>query len=412
MKIPQSDEYWFFLYDLVYVSFEDKTNVLLYNTSNGKRLLNNKKDCIQIVKDIYIPANLGVVKITQQQLTKPEIYSFITQIVEEGFGEIRIIDNLEDKPILLLPILNLQNDIEKMTKDEIDKMNVGSDILNYLSEINIYINNTCFQHCPSCKLSGLQVKSCIKSTAQLNLSPEIIESVLSQIQYSPIKKINILGGNIFLYPYWEKLFFILEKYNFKYNYWINHLNFDPHNPLLSSMDSIHIVISFSLNNKLNELALFAKKRNKITHFHFLIENENHFDGITTIDFDNYSVHPIFNGTNYSFFEKNVFLSEGDLFENVISMRNIFCNQKVNQNYFGFLNIFPNGSVKSSMNTKKIGNIKKDSILNITYSELIKNTSWRSIRNKGRCKHCTYRFICPPPSNYEQIIGKPDLCNIS
>ena len=73
---------------------------------------------------------------------------------------------------------------------------------------------------------------------------------------------------------------------------------------------------------------------------------------------------------------------------------------------------PDGSVKANMNSTVLGNINANSLLEIIYLELHKNTVWRKIRDEEPCNGCLYQFLCPAPSNYEMVISKPNLCNIS
>lgn len=38
-------------------------------------------------------------------------------------------------------------------------------------------------------------------------------------------------------------------------------------------------------------------------------------------------------------------------------------------------------------------------------------SWFNIRNQPPCNSCIYQWLCPPPSNYEIAIGRPNLCHV-
>jgi pseudo-rSAM protein len=90
---------------------------------------------------------------------------------------------------------------------------------------------------------------------------------------------------------------------------------------------------------------------------------------------------------------------------------VFCNQKLNSNYFGKLYILPDGSVKANMNTAILGSIYQNSLLEVVEKELIKNTAWRVVRILKPCNQCLYQYLCPPPSNYETVVEKPNLCHV-
>ncbi len=76
-----------------------------------------------------------------------------------------------------------------------------------------------------------------------------------------------------------------------------------------------------------------------------------------------------------------------------------------------LHLLPHGEIKANMNTRTIGNIKEDELVDIIQKELIQNTAWRKIRDSHPCNECIYQFICASPSNYEEIIGRNNLCHI-
>jgi len=153
-----------------------------------------------------------------------------------------------------------------------------------------------------------------------------------------------------------------------------------------------------------------------TTVHFLIENEEQFELLIAMKEDygiaNYKIIPVYTGDNLSFFEENVYVGPDDLFQKTLSMREIFRNQKLNINFFGSLSILPDGTVKANMNKPPIGNTKTDSIMSLIFKEMLENTAWRVIRDTKPCSECIYQFFCPPPSNYETAIGKPDLCKIN
>lgn len=77
--------------------------------------------------------------------------------------------------------------------------------------------------------------------------------------------------------------------------------------------------------------------------------------------------------NLDFISQNVFLDEKEILSEKIEMRTIFCNQKLNSNFFGSLSVFPDGSVKVNTNTPVIGKFPDNSLLELIYKELTSNT---------------------------------------
>jgi pseudo-rSAM protein len=125
----------------------------------------------------------------------------------------------------------------------------------------------------------------------------------------------------------------------------------------------------------------------------------------------YELIPFYNGSNIEFLKSNVYLDERDIVSDLIEMRIIFRNQKLNANFFGHLTFLPDGQVRANMNTQPIGYFPDKSILELIYEELTRNTMWRKTRNGSSCSTCMYRFLCPPPSNLEMVLGKQNLCHI-
>ena len=96
---------------------------------------------------------------------------------------------------------------------------------------------------------------------------------------------------------------------------------------------------------------------------------------------------------------------------IISDKNIiYKRQQINVHDFGKLTIDSQGNVFANINNSKIGNISED-LTQIIYNELHSGISWKRIRNNEPCNNCIYQYICPSPSNYEQVIGKNNLCTI-
>lgn len=411
-----SKPYWFYLSSDVYVSGnKEETKMLLYHTITGEYIEINQSNIIRLIKDVYDPNNLGVVKLPGLDSDKQDLISFIETVIKLKMGGLMGIVDENKKPINLLPILSLSKDVEKLKRsDELSL--IFPDLISYLSELSIYINGKCNLECSTCSDYYRQIKSCFKTQENKEMHPCVIRKVLDQLTYSRIKKINIIGGDIFQYSYWIDLADVINEYEFDFHIWTNYLNIPKENidNFLSCKVINEILVTFPI--KLSSFETVAHQYASIANFHFLIENEKQYrDTINLIEnlkITSFYIEPIYTGSNMNFFLENVFLEQKDIFSSVISMREIFRNQKLNANNFGAITIFSDGSVKANINTQTIGNICQDSILELVYREMTHNSAWRIIRNKGVCSNCLYRFLCPPPSNYETVIGKPNLCHIN
>jgi hypothetical protein len=398
----------FLLYPHIYYTTNCKNKLLLYNTKTGKSIESDSGICRELIENVYKPVHLGVIDLTNSYLNHPDAVCFIEQIVEKDFG--KVIDVIPDMPIIinLLPILNLQDDVERLKVD--DESNVGEKSLRYLNELNIYLNNSCYLQCPHCSGYYKQTKSCYKGSPNTVILPDKIKELLDSLAYSSLKKINFLGGNILLYPYLSELTALLKNYDFDFHFWIYAENLMRMNSIPDLKQEIIIHFPIDINAIKNHI---GKNNNQTCHF-FIEDEKQYTDAVSIIestDIKDYRIIPVYTGDNHLFFEGNIYLSQEDIFASPIPLRIIFCNQKLNSNHFGKLYILSNGEIKANINTSTLGNIYENSLLEVIATELNTNTAWRTIRKREPCNDCMYQYLCPPPSNYETIIGKPNLCHV-
>lgn len=101
-----------------------------------------------------------------------------------------------------------------------------------------------------------------------------------------------------------------------------------------------------------------------------------------------------------------------IFKGTHDFRSIFCNQKINSNFYGNLIIFPDASVKSSLNSEVIGNVKTDALSKIIDQEIRQGKVWRLTRIKQvPCTDCLFQDLCPPISDLEMCLDRYDLCTL-
>lgn len=404
---------WFTLSKDVYVSFNSPEQLLLYNTSNGKSLIVSNTNCIDLVKKIYEPSNLGVIDIENIELDQ-HMSDLLDKSTKLGIGLKTEKSVSAKKPINLLPILNLQNDIEKLKLNGEDHL-IGDHIADYLTSISILINTECKQSCEYCANYFKQTSFCTKSANHSCIALETLENIFSQSTATQVSKINILGGDITLYPQWDGLLALLEKQSYDFHLWFNLINLTDFDYLITLPFHKEILVNHPINEEqLRQLVSLVEARNDFT-FTFIVENEAFFKTIQDLVIGHeqlkYEFLPFFNGLNIEFLKSNVFLNESDILSDIIEMRIIFRNQKLNANFFGQLTFLPDGQVRANMNTQPIGYFPDKSILELIYEELTCNTMWRKTRNGDSCSTCIYRYLCPPPGNLEIVLGKQNLCHV-
>ncbi|MBR5613144.1 MAG: hypothetical protein IKW43_08430, partial [Bacteroidaceae bacterium] len=102
--------------------------------------------------------------------------------------------------------------------------------------------------------------------------------------------------------------------------------------------------------------------------------------------------------------------EEDICNLHLSKREVFAHQAINTNAFGTLHIDVEGNVYGDLNGKCLG-VMEDGLYMLVYREMTEGNSWLRIRDQKPCCDCIYQWLCPSPSNYESVIGKPNLCHV-
>lgn len=405
-------KYWFYLEEYVYVNIKSKFG-LVYSTLSGDLLIIKSKEIIGLLKKIYVDENLGCIQLTSNDLSNDAIRKFVDNVLRLKLGNLIDTEINPVKPIILLPILSLNLDVDKFIDKENKEFLLSKNISRYLLDINIILNTSCSQTCKKCEYYHEQFFHCLKNNSHLEIDKKILSTLFDQIDNFPIKTINLTGGDIYHYKNLDSLMSISEKSDKKFNFYIHYLNYQPNTFIDSS--NLHILINGPIDYAKLEYVCKNTCRTNVV-YHIIVENENQYDSfvntLSSLGIQDYIAHPFYNTENYSFFQNNIYVTKDDILESPISMQQIHRNQKVNANSFGSLYILPNGDVKANLNDEVLGNLLHQDILSIIYAELIRNTAWRQVRAGNRCSDCIFQYICSPISNYERVIKRNDLCTIN
>lgn len=405
-------DYWLGIFPHVFYSKKGE-RALLYNTSQGMATKTEDSDFIALIDEMHQHNNLGVIHFKGSMLKQENIRQLVDETVDKKICFcIPISEKNSVKPVMMMPVLNLQRDVEKLSVET--ERAIGEDIIHYLLNLTIQINSSCQQNCLHCNDYNKQFVFCKRSVVNEQLSLAQIEHVFQQIEYAPLQKLTITGGNIFQYSELEGLLALLRKYRYKAKFGIHYLNCsnDRYELLDDFEKDIYITFPMVDSQAENLPRLLQKGKAKI---HFIVSSESDYQQAETLiqkhEITDYQVLPFFKGDNHTFFEENVFMSEDDVLATPIKQRIIFANQKLNTNFFGSLFILPDGTVRANLNAPAIGTIDQQSVLDLLNFELINNTAWRQIRNQYPCSECIYQYLCPSPSNYELVFWKMNLCSV-
>ncbi len=404
-----------YLYPFVHINTKDK--ILLYNTLNGKLLITDKVVVNNIIYKLISNPN-KIVVLESDLLENYEIVDFLKKIVDLNMGYVLDSFNSKKMPVQFMNELKIQKEIEFLeTRND---RSIGEEILNYLNEVIIYLNNDCSLACKSCNYGYKQISTCKKGEIKEEIEWSLLIRLIKVFDSIPIETLHVSGGNIFKYSNLKNVLSLLEKRKKSTIFHINAQNLINSNEEIKKNDFKNNILDVHINNyenlDINNLSNILNNYYPNYLVTFMVESEEQLDIIENIsknlDQSKIEIKAVYNKYNLKFFEENVFINEEFLLEEKHNLHEIIQKQGLNLKFFGSMVIDYTGEVYSNINSKSLGNLNSISIQEAIFKELKNNERWRLLRqNVEPCSKCYYNLLCPSISNYEIEMGKFDLCNI-
>ena len=379
----ETTNYWFKIEPYVHISIVN-SNVLLYNTFDGSFIESKDIEIVKLLKETLLKENCGVVLLTAERYNLDNIRKFIMELRPKYMGDIIDIELSKSKPVQIMPFTSLVNTQELFKKQNFP---TGKKILEYLSEISIYVDyNTNIMDLNSF-LKSLPNISTVNIIGNLKDVANYKELLLVLDQFPSLKKITCNYSNVIsLQPEFVNNF----SYSILINYPIDISKWNYSRRLLLNQS-----IPFECIFEVTSMDNYSQINKFIEEF-----------GI-----EKHQLKPVYTGDNIDFFKENVFLTKDDILSTPLSISDFFINQSMNIFDFGKIAIMSNGDIYANVNYPILGNIHTHSIYEIISKELEEGRSWLRIRNQAPCNTCLYQWFCPSPSNYEIAIGRPNLCHV-
>lgn len=379
----ETTNYWFKIEPYVHISIVN-SNVLLYNTFDGSFIESKDIEIVKLLKETLLKENCGVVLLTAERYNLDNIRKFIMELRAKYMGDIIDIELSKSKPVQIMPFTSLVNTQELFKKQNFP---TGKKILEYLSEISIYVDyNTNIMDLNSF-LKSLPNISTVNIIGNLKDVANYKELLLVLDQFPSLKKITCNYSNVIsLQPEFVNNF----SYSILINYPIDISKWNYSRRLLLNQS-----IPFECIFEVTSMDNYSQINKFIEEF-----------GI-----EKHQLKPVYTGDNIDFFKENVFLTKDDILSTPLSISDFFINQSMNIFDFGKIAIMSNGDIYANVNYPILGNIHTHSIYEIISKELKEGRSWLRIRNQAPCNTCLYQWFCPSPSNYEIAIGRPNLCHV-
>lgn len=379
----ETTNYWFKIEPYVHISIVN-SNVLLYNTFDGSFIESKDIEIVKLLKETLLKENCGVILLTAERYNLDNIRKFIMELRAKYMGDIIDIELSKSKPVQIMPFTSLVNTQELFKKQNFP---TGKKILEYLSEISIYVDyNTNIMDLNSF-LKSLPNISTVNIIGNLKDVANYKELLLVLDQFPSLKKITCNYSNVIsLQPEFVNNF----SYSILINYPIDISKWNYSRRLLLNQS-----IPFECIFEVTSMDNYSQINKFIEEF-----------GI-----EKHQLKPVYTGDNIDFFKENVFLTKDDILSTPLSISDFFINQSMNIFDFGKIAIMSNGDIYANVNYPILGNIHTHSIYEIISKELEEGRSWLRIRNQAPCNTCLYQWFCPSPSNYEIAIGRPNLCHV-
>ncbi len=415
-------QYWFSIETYIHIALK-KEELLLYNPLNGGLLEYTKQDhpaIFRLIKRLRSPKNLQVAALSKRDLENPLIEGFIADCRRLFMAELIETSFSSGKPVQMMPVLAIKKDMGKMKKDP--DRSVSEEAMKFLNHFAIHVNGACSQNCGICGNGYKQFVCCTKSRHELSVAS--LSRLLEEISGCSIRKLDILGGDIFSHSQYEAMMETIQSASpvkIFHSHFMNIANLTETNQesklrsLVSPTSRLKLLATFPLDQ-----AKLASVIETVTgvgipfEVSFVIQSEEEFEQaeavIESFGITEAGYHPVFNGSNLDFFKENIFSLKEEILESRPQSREIFGNQKINRIQFGSLTVTADGSVYANVNAPRLGRLGKDSVFTMAGKELESGKSWRKIRaHASPCKSCAFAALCPPINNYTYAIGRNDLC---
>ncbi len=397
--------YWLYLYPYTFLWVKQEEGCI-YNAKNyAKIYFENKGELVRLTEILLDINQLYRAELTEELLQQPEVKEWVDKIIHSQSGSLVPDDGLNKPPVSLKPELKLQDGVEYYKWEH--HQGIDGNVIHNLHQLIFHINGSEEGNFEYAKQTIYPVQ--ITQT----LGHEQILTFIRNARSSAYLSEIVLVGDIVNYLGFQTLLSAILEIGFKgmsvYCLESDFLKYVESVPDWEN-DKVSYSILVSNYNKTGEL--LAVSGILSTSCIFLVRSEEEYEqAVSCIEKNNLKnreILPIYTKKNKAFFEDNLYMDAESLAEIELCKREVFIRQTLNIFSFGKLIVLPDGSVYANLNDSVIGNIKEPPH-RLIYRELTQGKSWLRVRNQKPCCDCVYQWLCPSPSNYELIIGKPNLC---
>lgn len=398
---------WICLSEKSFVDFIDNKSVFMYNTERFSMMHTDNFDFLQLVHKLQEPENLGSLEYLEVN------NELVFEALEKG---LLYLEKSAVKPLIFLPILNLQRDLDKGDSIESQLLIMGNKT-RFVTGVNVCVNfpfNLSDKAYNSARIQA--VSQAFVSTTNIDkvrsLSYEELEVIFTSLLVTNVKNVDVfINLDSMQNNQINRILSLFKKYPycFRVHSFIDRVDFQIIKALSFSNENIVLNLYFdsytSQESLVNLDAIITANLRNVSIRKFVYDKED------MLYESKIRLIPILTKENISFFKQYVYLSFQDILSIHPTMKEIMRNTKLNHNFFGVLDILPNGDILPHGSNICIGNISnKNFIIDAVINEFTNNRSWRLTRNLVGCRTCKFRYICPPISTVETSSNQFKICN--
>ncbi len=394
-------------------------DVMLYNTLDGRHIIyRHAAPIAAIVRRMLRARNMRVILLRAGELKQRVLAGFVADIRKYYMGDVLDADGSSAKPVVMGHGPKIQKDRRRLVRDE--ERSPGEAVLEYLTEISIFLTGRCVQNCAGCRDYCKQFLCCSRGRGkEQELALQTLDLLCDQLQGSQVSRINITGGDIFQYTHLAGACKTLGAVGAKIVFYAHYLNWHAAGVKVNQLDSLspHYIVTVTPPYKQKHLSAVHKEmrlRNRTVQFEFVVQNVRQVreaqKTAAVLGISALKLKPFFDGVNAEFFHRHVFMDEKDIIAAHPTHVDIYANAVLNRLRFGRLFVLADGRVHADLNTPPLGSLKEKSLHALLYKEMRNGKNWfRLRRNVKPCRHCLMVDLCPPLGAYEYALGRNDLC---
>ena len=374
---------------------------LIYNTETK---VCERFHCTELldkyIKELLVMENLYRILLSEEELSYEPVRIWVDKLLDTHSAVLTEDGTGKEIPVSLVPTLKIQNDVHMYRHAQ--KKYKDDSVLSNCMRLVIHLNasphgNNDYARQTICPLKGNSETSIDMDEVKMFVHSAGTPYYLSEI---------ILVGCVWKHERYQEMLDFLATYSMPTYIYCTEKDYMENQPYTAYDKKVHYYIIK------DEYETFQPVTD--ANYLLIVTSESDYEkaSVLTESYPDtaFRIVPIYNGKNKDFFEEYIYLTEEDVLATELSKREIFAHQSINTNHYGTLTITPDGNIHGNLNEKPLGTLK-DSLYTITFRELTEGNSWLRIRDQKPCCDCIYQWLCPSPSHYEDVIGKPNLCHI-